>query len=295
MHHRHCPHDLLHGELDNFERCLSGVADGEPDSVHDARVTTRLIRELLAVLTGPSTRKHAEVREAMKATGRALGRVRELDVMEEHLRRTSAAVPVFSVLASATLSSLAQRQRKQRRKMIEQLDDVEIEGVVRQARRIADESCRRFAIRSVPWASALWANIGRHTARVKEDLTRSAGVYFADRAHAARISIKKLRYAIEVAQGTGQWRPPHLLKDLRRIQGALGDAHDAQILADHLPSLIDTGTPGSERLVEMAAVVEAEIDRHYKQYLACRERLATICAVCERRAHRRPWWSRVAA
>ena len=295
MHQRNCPHNLLHGELDTFERCLSGISDGEPESVHEARVATRRIRELLTVLASPSGGNHAQLREAVKATGRSLGRVRELDVMEEHLRRTAAAVPVLSLLATAALTSLGQSQRKQRRKMIEQLEGLEIDRVVRQARRVADEPCRRLATRNIPWASAMWENVARHTARVTDELKRSGGVYFAERAHAARIAVKKLRYAMEVAHGTRQWQPPHLLKDLRRIQGALGDAHDGQVLVDQLPTLIHEGTPGSERLVELRGVLEADIDRHYKRYLACRDRLATICAVCERRAHRRPWWSRVAA
>ena len=296
MHDRSCPHHLLHAELDTFDRRMGGVRDGEPDSVHDARVSTRRIRELLAVLASPSSsHNNAELRQTMKATGRALGRIRELDVMEEHLRRTATAVPVLSLLATAALTSLGQSQRKQRRKMIEQLDGLEIDRVLGQARRVADEPCRRLATRNVPWVSAMWEGIARHTDRVSDDLKRSGGVYFAERAHAARISVKKLRYALEVADGTGHWRPPHLLKDLRRIQGALGDAHDGQVLLDHLPSLVPEGTPGRERLAEMEAVLEADIDRHYKRYIACRERLATICAVCERRAHHRPWWRRVAA
>ena len=296
MHQRDCPHTLLHGELDTFERCLSGVSDGDPDSVHEARVATRRARELLAVLAGRSAGKNADLREAVKDTGRALGRVRELDVMEEHLRRTAAAIPLLSEMAAVALTSLGQAQRKQRRKMIERLEEIKVDRVVRQARRVANEPCRRLGVRSSPWESAVWDSIRRHAARVSEDVKRSGAVYFADRAHATRISVKKLRYAVEVAHATGQWRPPHLLKDLRRIQATLGDVHDGQILLDHLPSFVGEGVPGSERLADAKAILEADIDKHYRRYLACRERLAAICAVCERRAnHRRPWWRRVAA
>jgi len=294
MRSQSCPHDLLHRQLDTFEEHLAGVWDAAVESVHDARVATRRIRDLLAVLASAPD-DHGELRESVKKAGRALGRVRELDVMAEHLRRTGVAVPALSPLASGALESLAQSQDKQRRKMIDQLEALDIDRVVRKARRLANKSCNRIVTRNRSWVAGMWDNIDRHAERVKHDLDRSSGVYIADRAHEVRISTKKLRYAVEVAVGTGQWRPPHLLKDLRRIQGVLGDVHDGQVLLDHLPSLVDEATPGRERLAEMQGVIDADIHLHYRKYLACRERLAMIADVCQRRSHRRPWWRRLAA
>ena len=92
MHARISPHQLLHSELKTFERRLSGVWDGVPEDVHDARVATRRIRELLTILASPSG-PDAELSESFRQLGRSLGSVRELDVMEEHLRRLAALVP----------------------------------------------------------------------------------------------------------------------------------------------------------------------------------------------------------
>ncbi len=294
MQERISPHQLLHRELKTFERSLNGVWDGEPDCVHDARVATRRIRELLTMLAS-SSGADGELRESFRQAGRSLGSVRELDVMEEHLRRVAAVVPPLFSLASTAISSLSQLQSKERRQMVKELEELELDGVLRAARRLARSAPSRISVLRTSWTSAMWDRIRRLADRVREDVKQSNAIYFASRAHAARISVKKLRYAVEVADGTRQWRPPHLLKDLKGIQAELGDAHDSQILLDRLRSLVDKDTAGGERLAELESVIKAHIERHYQHYLAFRERLTAICGVCERRAHHRPWWSRVAA
>ena len=57
-----------------------------------------------------------------------------------------------------------------------------------------------------------------------------------------RISAKKLRYSVELAQLTGVWKPRHLISDLRDVQDALGNLHDAQVLLDELDRLGAEGT-----------------------------------------------------
>jgi hypothetical protein len=42
----------------------------------------------------------------------------------------------------------------------------------------------------------------------------------------------------------------------------------------------------------MKAVLDAETAKHYRTYVAFRERLEMICAVCERRAHVGRLWDR---
>jgi CHAD domain-containing protein len=293
MHPRISPHQLLRGELKTFERRLSGVWDGDPEDVHDARVATRRIRELFTMLASPSG-GDGELRDAFKQAGRSLGSVRELDVMEEHLRRMAAVFPPFAPLSATAATALSQLQGKQRRRMVEELEKLDLDRLLRAARRRAAKTPIRIPIRA-SWTSAMWDRIDRLAGRVREDLKQSSGIYIASRAHAARISVKKLRYAVEVAVGTRQWTPPHLLKDLKGVQGALGEVHDGQILLDRLHSLVDAGAAGSERLAEMESVLAAHIDRRYHRYLACRERLTAICDVCEQRAHHRSWLSWVAA
>jgi CHAD domain-containing protein len=57
---------------------LPGIRDGRPDSVHDARVACRRLRELLPLLDDT---RAAEAKPVLVAAGNQLGRVRDLDVM----------------------------------------------------------------------------------------------------------------------------------------------------------------------------------------------------------------------
>jgi CHAD domain-containing protein len=288
------PQHLLQNELDTFAGHLGGVWDAQAEHVHEARVSTRRIRELLAVLTSTAA-GDAKVRDAMRVAGRVLGRVRELDVIEGHLRRIAVAIPALSPVAAAAMTALTASQREERRNMVKGLEDLDIDRVLTRARRLAQNGRRSFLQPTTPWVPAMWERIAGHVDRVRSELKRGTAVYFADRAHSTRISVKKLRYAVEVAIGTGLWNPPHLLKDLRTIQSALGDAHDGQALLDRLPALTDHGAVPGEKISEMKAVLDAEIEKRYGKYLASRERLAIICAVCERQAHGRRWWGKLVA
>src|SRR5262245_55470530 len=76
----HVHDDLLRPRIQRFTRALHGLSSGEPKAVHQTRVASRRLRELLPVLRldSPLTRKLA--RRLRKVT-RRLGRVRELDVL----------------------------------------------------------------------------------------------------------------------------------------------------------------------------------------------------------------------
>ena len=110
---------------------------------------------------------------------------------------------------------------------------------------------------------------------------RAPALYFPNRTHRARIAVKKLRYAIEVAADTGVWQHDRVLKDLRRVQGLLGSVRDAQILVDALDDLL----PKSERTMGatvITALLEGEIVRQYARYARRRDRLRQIAAACFR-------------
>ena len=283
-------HDLLNNQVETIEHHLGGVRDGTPASVHDARVATRRIREVLAVLEAPSNDEVTALRGLVRRAGRALGRVRELDVMEEHLRRASAAVPVLSLPATAALEGLAPLQRRERRRMIKRLEALDMDRLVVDLRRLARPphwwsfTEKRGSVRPI------WTRIGHHASRLNDELARASAVYFARRAHSVRIRVKKLRYALEVTSATRRWTPPHMLNDLKAIQGALGEAHDGQVLRDALPSLVAPELPARERLADVVAVIDADIETHYREYVQQRERLAAICALCERRSQQGRWW-----
>ena len=126
--------------------------------------------------------------------------------------------------------------------------------------------------------------IGARARDVAAALDHAAGVYFPRRLHSLRVAVKKLRYSVEAAEMTALWRPPRLLRDLRRVQAQLGELHDLQVLLEQLDGL---AAPRSRKGGAMLkALVAGDLAREYEEYLTRTPRLRAICAACERFAGR---------
>jgi CHAD domain-containing protein len=107
-------------------------------------------------------------------------------------------------------------------------------------------------------------------------------VYFRKRSHDARVAIKRLRYALELADMTGGWRLPRALRTLRKAQDALGQAHDREVLLARLEDLRAdrVAVPdGDAALIEQ--FLTREIDELHSRYLAARSDIRDISDRCE--------------
>jgi CHAD domain-containing protein len=278
------PSALVQRHLDVLLGHLPGCLNGEVESVHQARIATRRLREVLPLLADGHLEGTVEkVREA----GRCLGRVRELDVMSSLLERASERVVPANGMALVARRALRDRQRRARRTMVKALERLDLEGLrnlFAHPRGVAGWSTGpKRLLRGPDWIEPLWTRIAERSADAVAAARRAPGIYLPNRSHQTRVAVKKLRYAVEVAAETGLWRPPHLLKDLQRIQGALGQIHDAQVLADALDSLIPD-SPGSTEATPIRDVLQAEIDGFHAEYMKRRDRIFVIGEVCARAA-----------
>ena len=128
-----------------------------------------------------------------------------------------------------------------------------------------------------------------------------AGIFHGnpDSIHQARVAARRLREILPLIDATdaatavtaemktagrclGMWRPPRLLKDLRKFQSVLGELHDAETLLGSLDEFV-IGAEISPRDVELVRqVLEGEIVGMQAQYVAARERILAVCDACER-------------
>jgi CHAD domain-containing protein len=262
---------------------LPGVRDGSVDAVHDARIATRRLRELVPMFASEHSEQTSAVEALLKRAGRRLGTVRELDAMHAHLARLEVRFPDAAVAAAVGRRTLASEQVEARRKMIKALERLSL------ARRLVLPSpagtlgwwrARRRS--SGEWRTMLRDRVGTHARSVGSAVDHAGGVYFPNRAHSVRIAAKKLRYSVELAVRTGVWRPPRLLRDLRRVLGTLGTLHDAQVLLDRLDHLLPFGEVDDRDRHLLATAVRTEIADAQAAYLERRERLHAICAACTR-------------
>jgi CHAD domain-containing protein len=270
---------------------LAGVFDGDAESVHQARIATRRLREVL-----PLVKIHAreQVVDTVRAAGRELGRVRELDVMSSLLDSMSDRVPMAAATELHALRhEVRNRSRSARRSMVKQLERLDLRALPDGFSGRSHGGMLRtwvpgLALLTTPrWVGSIWTRIVERSANASEAAERAPAVYFPRRTHRARIAVKKLRYAVEVAAATDIWRPRQILKDLRRIQTILGDVHDVQVLLDLLDESSSTEeSPGRSLLREL---LEADLRRQYAEYARRRERIFHIANVCSRAAPRSRW------
>jgi CHAD domain-containing protein len=139
------------------------------------------------------------------------------------------------------------------------------------------------------WTRQVWTRIGTRSEAAAVAADHTPAIYMPNRAHRARVAVKKLRYAIEVAADMQIWRPGVILKDLRRLQDTLGEVHDLQVLVDSLDGLTPEEQRGTSHSSPMRVLLEDDIARRYAEYIKRRDRIGRIAEACARAA-RSPRW-----
>src|SRR6478735_11890803 len=110
---------------------LSGVRDADVEQVHDARVATRRLRELLplaAVETGASARKLSDL---VRETGRALGTVRDADTLIALCHDLGDVHPHGAAALAVARSRLLVDRDKAARRMVKRLEALDIGSQLR--------------------------------------------------------------------------------------------------------------------------------------------------------------------
>jgi CHAD domain-containing protein len=280
------PHRLFRNQIHTLRGSLPGVLDGVGRSIHDARIATRRIREVLPLLGDRKRRKNIEDLHArFKRLGRSLGRVRDADVRIALLASLETRMPH----AAPSLVLLRQQREHERlellRKLIKRLERLEAVRLIE----MLDEHHLTFP-GTLAWsarAGRSWHRDLRYTLTQRARATAEAidyatGVYFPDRAHAARIAIKKLRYAMEIAHETGAGDRTAAIRELKKTQDLLGDLHDRQELIDNLTGSVaaDQSAGQSEEAAQISLVkqvIDAECHDLHTRYLARRAPVKDIC------------------
>lgn len=273
------PISLAREQIHVLEGHLTGVYNGNPDSIHDARVATRRLREILPLVDAdmnPALEAH------VKRMGRCLGLVRDFDVETALLLRMEERLPATAAVASIARAKLQRSRVKQLRKSIKTLDTLDFAGLVKAMSAMQPSWRERMALTSSPWTTRLRAHTAERALGVRTAVTHATGVYCPRRAHGTRIALKKLRYVVEVAAASGTWRPVRLLKDLRKFQATLGELHDAETLLCTVQNLVSDTDVSARDLELVRQLLEKEIVDQHARHIAKRDAVLAVCDACER-------------
>ena len=242
----------LRDQLREVERHDPGTRLGrDPDSLHDMRVAVRRLRALLRAGKSLVATETAELDARLKQVGRALGDVRDLDVLIEHLEAEAAGLGGEDAKrAEALLAALRTERSSSRSRMLDALRSDRYLSLLDDAARTIEQLEPNGAETSLhQLADKAFAKV-RKAVRELPDEPADADL------HAARKKGKRARYAAELA---GRKK---FVKRAKRLQDVLGEHQDAVVAAQRLRELAADASPeqafAAGRLVEREETRRAE-------------------------------------
>jgi CHAD domain-containing protein len=269
---------LLKQRLDRFTRVLPDVEKGDMRALHRTRVASRRLRELVPLLQleGEVARKLS--RRLRKVTAR-LGTVRELDALLLLIDDLQASRPMHHDALRRVGAAVVKSRDRARKALADRLPAGELWRLARKLGRVLEELRKRdVSAGAGALAGAVDTRVAHRAARLTEALRVSGAVYLPERLHAARIAVKKLRYALELSAD----RSPAALRSLERMQAVLGRMHDFQGLIDHVrevqASLMPPSLPVWRQLDALNISLDEACRRLHARYVRERDSLRAMAA-----------------
>jgi CHAD domain-containing protein len=205
------------------------IVTDDAETIHDARVWSRRLQQILSVLAGQSANKNRQrkLMRALRRVRKILGRPRNLDVVAE-LVEEKIAVTSNSVARDAwdqLRTHLKDRRSRATERSREKLRGFDIVDLAARSRAIIEGAGSSEALedslkQGVAVALAAWRD-AIATAKAKPT---------PEELHALRIGAKRLRYRVELRAELGDGEAKARVKSLRGLQDRLGSWHDRQIL-----------------------------------------------------------------
>ena len=275
-------------------RSLPAAQRGNADSLHQARVASRRLREALPIVA-KGTRGRKLEREERRLT-RALGPVRELDValmMLDELEGSASASRVPRRAIATLRHVIGEERRLLHRDMCRRISEVDLGKL--QARAIAAARKKgpkraRGRIADPARLAEAEQRAARRALALRAGIENASGIYLPDRLHEVRIAIKKLRYAMELTRELSGSRAVARIRALKKAQDLLGRMHDLEVLIAHT-----RGVQGASRvptlrvsghLDQLVRHLERECRRLHGEYIASRRTLLSICDDVEKTGKR---------
>lgn len=220
---------LIARPLESLGEHLPAALEGVPHSVHQARVASRRLRELLPVVGGVLGRgPRRRLRRRLRTVTQVLGPVRELDVALASIDRLIEGQSTPSALAVALKRQFVQQRAARLETLTRRLDSGRVERLLARLRRLES----RLADGAEPrgWASQLAARVSGRASALSSTVADAGALFDSERLHTVRVGAKQLRYALEVVGEARLAATAPLVRSLKETQDILGALHDRDLL-----------------------------------------------------------------
>ena len=274
---------LIRQRLTALKSALPGAQGGDLNAIHQARVSTRRLREALPLIAGGA--RGRKLQHMVRDLTRALGPVRELDVALLMLDEFAALDEVPPRGIARLQTTIREERRRLHRDMVRTTERWNLDKLTKKAiaaaREQDEENAAKGRTRDPLRLEAAQRRAARRAHRLRGKIENAAGIYLPDRLHDVRIAVKKLRYAMEISRELSGSRAVAKIMTLKRAQNLLGRMHDLEILIARTRGL--QGSPSapnlrlSAELDELVRRLETECRQLHGQYMTSRATLLDIC------------------
>ena len=263
-----------------LKRHLPAAVAGDDHGVHQARVTSRRLREAMPVLgTGLKGSHAGKARRKIRRLTRALGTVRELDVTLQILDELARIESVPRTAVEDVRAHVVAERESWRKVMVERLDGVDTEKL---GRRLASVGEALQNATGEPWREALAARLLKRAKRLAASIDEAGQMYAPEKLHQVRIAAKKLRYGLELAADSGLKQAAPHVRAIKRAQDMLGKLHDLQVLQGHVAAVQAapkiTRASARTALETLARHLEDRCRHLHGRYIAAAPALRDVCA-----------------
>jgi CHAD domain-containing protein len=250
-----------------------------PEDLHQMRVATRRLRAVLRAARPMLDAGWVEpLREELRWLGAALGPVRDLDVMREHLAGEIASLEPSDTRGGRRLLSLLDRERAEARQAM--LDVLRSERYLRLLDALEDTARRPKIVDAEVSLAGIAADEFESLCRAVEALGETPG---DEELHEVRIKGKRARYAAELAEPLVGRRATRFIRRAKGFQDLLGEHQDAVLAAQRVRELA-----ARARSAQAALVAGRLIERERERRDAARAAFAKQWRKLERRG-RKAW------
>ena len=273
-----------------LSKALPAATDGDAAALHAARVASRRMRETLPLIARDNRGRKLE--RDMRRITRALGPVRELDVMAQMLEEFGESGTASRRAVAKLRHAIAKEREAVRAAMIRRLAHCDLDKLCRKtisaARKAEAKSSRKDARERLARAQARAA---RRAEQLEGAIEAASGIYLPDRLHAVRIAVKKLRYAMEVVRELRRSHATARIRSLKHAQDLLGRMHDLEVLIARTRAVQGSSSAPdlkvSAELDQLVRLLENECRQLHGHFMAARESLLRLCAQVVQDAGRR--------
>jgi triphosphatase len=236
---------IVRQQAEKIRAAEPGARLGEDvEALHRMRVETLRLRAALRMFVPDQLQSTFEpIKAGARELARALGDVRNLDVLREDLRARAEAVPADAPAIGALLGALERVRDQRREELLAVLDEPATKNLWPALTAAADaleaSADPRVTVRRM--APRLIRRRLKKVTRAGDRLRAPT----APELHQLRIRAKRLRYACEFFKPWFKRHVEPLLERTTRLQDTLGTLHEVDVMPDLLPALADVALAGA--------------------------------------------------